>query len=105
MSVPGRRTGRLATFAHLGRARTPSGASTHGSEGFDAVSYAQQRLWFLDQLAPGDPSYNMPSALRLRGRLDAGALGRALDEVVRRHEALRTVFPSVDGQPRQAVQP
>jgi len=65
----------------------------------------QERLWFLYQLDPSDPSYNLPTATRLRGRLDAAALSRAIDEVVRRHEAWRTTFPVVDGRPLQTVAP
>src|SRR5262249_14945539 len=64
-----------------------------------------QRLWFIDQLEPGSATYNISSALRLGGVLDAAALERALSEVVRRHEALRTVFPTVDGLPVQRIAP
>jgi amino acid adenylation domain-containing protein len=60
------------------------------------LSYAQQRLWFLERLQPGSGAYHIPAAVRLRGRLDVSALGRSLDEVVRRHEALRTRFVEVD---------
>src|SRR5438128_2122282 len=67
------------------------------------LSFAQQRLWFLDQLAPGSLAYNMPTAMRMDGALDAGALRRALDEIVRRHEALRTTFATVDEQPVQVI--
>ena len=56
------------------------------------LSFAQERLWFLDQLEPGSAAYNMPAALRLRGRLDVPALAASLAEIVRRHEALRTTF-------------
>ncbi len=69
------------------------------------LSFAQQRLWFIHQLEPRSPAYNMPSPLRLRGRLDVGALERALTELVRRHESLRTVFRSVEGEPVQVVRP
>src|SRR5205823_1058913 len=72
-----------------------------GSGGELALSYAQQRLWFIDQLEPGSAAYNIPSAVRLRGRLDEAALERSLNEIVRRHEVLRTSFPSRDGEPRQ----
>ncbi len=67
------------------------------------LSFAQQRLWFIDQLAPGSSTYNVPLALRLRGGLRLALLERALTEIVRRHEALRTVFASVGGEPVQVV--
>ncbi|MES1244774.1 MAG: non-ribosomal peptide synthase/polyketide synthase [Acidobacteriota bacterium] len=67
------------------------------------LSFAQERLWFLDRLEPGSPAYNMPLALRLRGGLDPAALEGALDAVAARHEALRTAFPAVEGRPVQAI--
>ena len=67
------------------------------------LSHAQQRLWFLDQLDPGGAAYVMASAVLLRGQLDAQVLEASLTEVVRRHEALRTVFQSRDGAPAQLV--
>jgi amino acid adenylation domain-containing protein len=67
------------------------------------LSFAQQRLWFLGQLEPESPFYNVPAAVRVRGRLDAEALRRSLEEVVRRHEPLRTRFVSEEGQPAQVV--
>ncbi|CAJ1495600.1 non-ribosomal peptide synthetase [[Mycobacterium] burgundiense] len=69
------------------------------------LSYAQQRLWFLEQLQGPSPIYNMPIALRLNGRLDTDALGRALADVVTRHESLRTTFTASEGVPRQVVVP
>ncbi len=67
------------------------------------LSFAQQRLWFLDQLEPGSSLYNIPVALRVQGPLDAQVLARCLGEVVRRHEALRTTFAEAQGQPRQVI--
>ena len=69
------------------------------------LSYAQQRLWFLDQLQPDSAFYNIPSAVRLSGSLNVSALERALNEIVRRHEALRTTFVSIHGEPRQQITP
>jgi amino acid adenylation domain-containing protein len=69
------------------------------------LSFAQQRLWFIDQLAPGSPLYNMPVALRIEGPLDSELLARCLSEIVRRHETLRTVFPALEGSPAQVIQP
>ncbi|MEN2977918.1 condensation domain-containing protein [Tistrella bauzanensis] len=69
------------------------------------LSFAQARVWFLDQLDPGSASYNMPMALMLRGPLDTDALARAIHLIVSRHEALRTVFQAVGGEPRQIVRP
>src|SRR3984893_8207677 len=68
-----------------------------------ATSFAQQRLWFLDQLDPGSAEYNLPLAYRLRGRLDRGVLARSLGEIVERHEVLRTTFGAVGGEPMQVV--
>ncbi|HEV3468924.1 MAG TPA: amino acid adenylation domain-containing protein [Pyrinomonadaceae bacterium] len=67
------------------------------------LSFAQQRLWFLQRLDPSDFSYNVSLAVRLKGRLDAAALGESLNEIVKRHEVLRTSFSSVEGEPRQTV--
>ncbi|UFP93831.1 condensation domain-containing protein [Gloeobacter morelensis] len=69
------------------------------------LSFAQQRLWFLDQIEPGSPAYNIPAAVRLSGPLDVAALQRSLDAIVRRHEALRTTFSTQDGQPVQVIAP
>jgi amino acid adenylation domain-containing protein len=81
---------RIPTHAH---SRLPS-----------PLSFAQQRLWFLYQLAPDNPFYNVPTAIHLKGRLNCAALERSLQEIVRRHDALRTRFTTVDGEPVQIVE-
>ena len=67
------------------------------------LSYPQQRLWFLDQLEAGNAAYNLHVAYRLRGAVDAGALERAVQAVVARHEALRTSFVVREGEPEQVI--
>jgi amino acid adenylation domain-containing protein len=67
------------------------------------LSFAQQRLWFLDQLEPQSALYNIPAALRLTGSLNVAALEQTISEVVRRHEVLRTTFAEVDGEPVQII--
>ncbi|HEX8719954.1 MAG TPA: amino acid adenylation domain-containing protein [Pyrinomonadaceae bacterium] len=79
----------------LPRAEAGSGAAP--------LSFAQQRLWFLDRLEPGGAAYNVPAGVRLTGALNAAALEQSLGEVVRRHEALRTSFPAAAGEPTQAI--
>jgi len=69
------------------------------------LSFAQQRLWFLDQLEPNNPFYNIPQGLRIRGDLDVDALERSLAEIVKRHEALRTTYKVIDGLPVQVISP
>jgi amino acid adenylation domain-containing protein len=68
------------------------------------ASFAQQSLWFIDQLTPGKATYNMPGALRIRGELDVEVLERAVEEVARRHETLRTRFVAVRGEPQQVIE-
>src|SRR5215475_12410473 len=67
------------------------------------LSFAQQRLWFLHLLDPRSAAYNMPFALRLSGQLDIPALERTLNEIVRRHEVLRTTFEALDSEPVQLI--
>ncbi|OXM56486.1 non-ribosomal peptide synthetase [Amycolatopsis thailandensis] len=69
------------------------------------LSFAQQRLWFLDEFEPGSSEYVSPTALRLRGELDLAALNRALTALVARHESLRTTFATVDGRGVQVIHP
>src|ERR1700730_936851 len=77
-----------------------------GSESYTfPASFAQQRLWFLDQLDPGKSVYNMLYAVRLNTRLDVDALRRSLNEIVKRQESLRTTFASENGQPMQVSAP
>src|SRR5262249_48886149 len=74
------------------------------SEGYP-LSSAQRRLWFLDQLSPGLAHYNVPLVFDVEGDVDLEVLGRCLDELVRRHETLRTIFDMADGVPRQHILP
>jgi acyl carrier protein len=69
------------------------------------LSFAQQRLWFLDQFEPNSPLYNISAAVRLTGQLNVAALEESLSEIVRRHEVLRSRFTIVDGEARQIVLP
>ncbi|SDY30432.1 amino acid adenylation domain-containing protein/natural product biosynthesis luciferase-like monooxygenase domain-containing protein, partial [Myxococcus xanthus] len=69
------------------------------------LSFAQQRLWLIDQLQPGGSQYNLPGAVRLEGALDTEALRRALESLVKRHEPLRTRFVMRDGDPLQVIDP
>ena len=67
------------------------------------LSFAEERLWFAEQLAPGDAAYHVPALLRFRGALDRPALARSLEAIILRHEALRTTFPTVDGVPQRRI--
>ncbi len=69
------------------------------------LSFSQEALWFLDQLAPGQPTFNVTAALRIVGQLDRPALERSVNELARRHESLRTTFGATGGSPHQRVAP
>ncbi|MGW4412905.1 amino acid adenylation domain-containing protein, partial [Nonomuraea sp. NPDC004702] len=93
--------GLVANLEQVGRVRP---ALTRADRSGQArLSFAQQRLWFLQRLDGPSATYNIPIALRLSGHLDAAALKMALGDVVERHESLRTVFPEVEGVPYQEV--
>ncbi|MHC5762542.1 amino acid adenylation domain-containing protein [Nostoc sp.] len=68
-----------------------------------SLSFAQQRLWFLDRLEPGNPAYNISLAVNLKGQLDISLLEQSLNEIIRRHETLRTTFTTANGQPVQII--
>ncbi|HLL81926.1 MAG TPA: condensation domain-containing protein, partial [Longimicrobium sp.] len=77
---------------------------THASrDGALPLSFGQERLWFLERLAPGTGAYHVPAALRLGGALDVAALGSAWSEIVRRHEVLRTRYVEIEGAPTQVI--
>ncbi len=86
----------------------PAAESQHsgGEEVFVfPLSFAQEPLWFMDQLLPGNRLFNLNTALRLRTALEVDALERSINEIVRRHETLRTRFTVIDFQPVQVVVP
>ncbi len=100
----GKGTERLAGMADTeSAARESSSIRPVAREGHLELSFAQRRMWFLNQLEPDSPDYNQIKALRLRGRLNRAVLQQALDTIAQRHEALRTTFSCVDDQPVQVV--
>ncbi|MER5704375.1 amino acid adenylation domain-containing protein [Micromonospora sp. NPDC002296] len=97
-----------ALLAKLIGGRRQAGAATGGIPRRDPgvrppLSFAQRRLWFLDRMVPGSPAYNVVMTFAIHGPLRPDILGRAVDEIVRRHEALRTTLPDEDGDPWQRV--
>jgi len=115
VELPLRRIFEAATVAELA---VNIGALMRGSDNFQVppllpvtrdeplpLSFAQQRLWFIDQLEPNNYVYNVPVAIHIRGRVDINVLERSFNEITRRHEALRTVFRSLNGQPIQVILP
>ncbi|WP_186001770.1 non-ribosomal peptide synthetase [Corallococcus sp. Z5C101001] len=110
--VPLARLFQAPTLEGQARALTESSASHLAPlapdgprEAHAPLSFAQERLWFLEQFEPGSPAYNIPTALRLRGELDVPALRGALDAILERHEALRTGYVLDGGRPFQQVRP
>lgn len=101
------RKGELTTFLLESGAEQSAPASLQAAPKSETypLSLSQAALWFIHQANPGTNAYNMFDALRLRGPLNADALERALQEIVKRHESLRTVFGAKDGQPFQRIQP
>lgn len=86
-------------------AKTQSQIKTIDRLGPLPLSFAQQRMWFIDQLEPGNPIYNRPTYFRLRGTLNVEVLTQSLVEVARRHEVLRSHFPSINGKPTLNIVP
>jgi amino acid adenylation domain-containing protein len=88
-----------------GLSTAPAAIPKRPLDGAPELSFAQQRLWFLDQLVPGNPFYNIFSPLPIQFAVNIEVLRRCLNEIVRRHEALRTTFASVEGKPVQVIAP
>ncbi|HZN08101.1 MAG TPA: amino acid adenylation domain-containing protein, partial [Pyrinomonadaceae bacterium] len=101
-TVAGFAKGVEAALQNAGQAAAPAIVPV-GQRDNLPLSFAQHRLWFLHQLNPDSDQYNFPAAVRLTGQLDVEALNKALTEIVRRHESLRTIFPAIDGQPVQLI--
>ncbi len=97
--------GKVETLRSRGEAAGAPPIVQAPREGHLPLSFGQQRLWFIDQLEPGSPLYNIPVALRVEGPLASAVLAASLGEIVRRHEALRTVFAERDGAPVQVILP
>lgn len=95
---------KLSQGKNIGIAETPV-ISRRSPSSSSRLSFAQQRLWFLDLLTPESSAYNILMAVRLEGRLDIAALEQAIKVILQRHEILRTTFISVDGQPAQIIAP
>ncbi len=99
---------RAALTARLRRGREAAGGVTRRDPGTPSLplSFGQQQLWFIDRFAPGQAMYNIPVAIAVRGEVDRAALGRAVDQLVARHEALRTrLVTGHGGEPAQVVDP
>ena len=87
------------------RLEAESSANVHRDTYAFPLSFAQQRLWFLQRLDPDSSTYNIPTALRLRGELNIKALQQSIDHLIERHEVLRTTFAIREGEAVQIVHP
>ena len=111
MSAPESPCAPEATVATVGRQNAATTVERSRSESLllepdlAPLSFSQQRLWFLERLHPGTPTYSIPFALRLKGHLDVRALQRAILSIAERHEVLRTRFTTLDGEPWQDAWP
>jgi amino acid adenylation domain-containing protein len=94
-------------LAQLNTSAIPSESilPAHQNSEFHPLSFAQQRLWFIHQLAPDTPAYSIPLIIRFQGHVNLAVLEQSLNEIIKRHEILRTNFIVVDGQPVQVIQP
>ncbi|NDJ21054.1 amino acid adenylation domain-containing protein [Nostoc sp. B(2019)] len=92
-------------LAQLTTKAIPSVSLTQVQKAEYSQSFAQQRLWFLDRLEPGNPVYNISLAINLKGQLEVTLLEQSLNEIIRRHETLRTTFTTVNGEPVQVIAP
>jgi acyl transferase domain-containing protein len=101
------------TIADIARSIEAAGGAASGADAITPeprdgrlpLSFAQQRLWFINQIEPDSSSYNMPFAVRIAGPLDQAALGRSFQAIVQRHEALRTIFAADEGKSSQIILP
>ncbi len=101
-------SGVRSTSRKIGDFSAPAGRALRSPISRDGnlpLSFAQTRLWFLEQLQPGSPTYNIPAAVRIRGILNVAALEQSFNTIIERHEALRTTFRTVNGEPVQVIAP
>ncbi|MEM7581912.1 MAG: amino acid adenylation domain-containing protein [Acidobacteriota bacterium] len=104
MLLAERQAARRRPAAQPTPAKEPDRIARRTSDGPAPLSFAQQRLWFIDQLDPGNPSFNIPAAIEINGELDVALMHRCLQRIVARHETLRTRFGSENGQPLQIIE-
>lgn len=103
---PEKRDQLLKQLKKLGNTTTTSGSIEHSRENRELpLSFAQERMWFLNQLEPESATYNIPVAFLIKGELDVQAFSKSLNEIIKRHEVLRTTFARPNGQPIPVVTP